>query len=100
MENIEETFLKVLSPYISDSILRFQEQEKNYKFGFDIKNYNDSLHVVFQYNKTGKIGIKEVHIFQIFLAKVNIEASKSKLNYTTLLDTNALFFEKTITVFA
>ncbi|MFR6601537.1 MAG: hypothetical protein ACLUQ0_03485 [Enterococcus italicus] len=94
MENIEETFLKVLSPYISDSILRFQEQEKNYKFGFDIKNYNDSLHVVFQYNKTGKIGIKEVHIFQIFLAKVNIEASKSKLNYTTLLDTNALFFSK------
>ncbi|HAR0854983.1 TPA: hypothetical protein IYI91_000171, partial [Enterococcus faecium] len=91
---IEETFLKVLSPYISDSILRFQEQEKNYKFGFDIKNYNDSLHVVFQYNKTGKIGIKEVHIFQIFLAKVNIEASKSKLNYTTLLDTNALFFSK------
>jgi hypothetical protein len=94
MENIEETFLEILSPYISDSILKFQEQEKSYEFGFDIKNYNDSLHVLFQYYKAGKIGIKEVHIFQNFLAKVNIEASKSRLNYTTLLDTNALFFSK------
>ena len=59
-----------------------------------MKNYNDSLHVVFQYNKAGKIGITDVHSFQIFLNEINIEASKSHLNYTTILDTNSLFFSK------
>ncbi|MGX7394536.1 hypothetical protein [Carnobacterium mobile] len=94
MNNIKETFLKMLSPYMSDNLLEYQNNEKKYEFSFNMRNYNDSLHVIFQYNKTGKIGINDVHSFQIFLNEINIEASKSKLNYTTILDTNALFFSK------
>ncbi|HAP9299210.1 TPA: hypothetical protein IWI92_001609, partial [Enterococcus faecium] len=87
-------FLEVLSRYIQDNLLEYQNNGKKYEFSFDIKNYNDSLHVVFQYNKAGKIGITDVHSFQIFLNEINIEASKSHLNYTTILDTNSLFFSK------
>ena len=94
MDDIKEIFLKVLSRYIHDNLLEYQNNGKKYKFSFDMKNYNDSLHVVFQYNKAGKIGITDVHSFQIFLNEINIEASKSHLNYTTILDTNSLFFSK------
>ncbi|PEX98886.1 hypothetical protein CRN01_15700, partial [Enterococcus faecium] len=83
MDDIKEVFLEVLSRYIQDNLLEYQNNGKKYEFSFDIKNYNDSLHVVFQYNKAGKIGITDVHSFQIFLNEINIEASKSHLNYTT-----------------
>lgn len=94
MDDIKEVFLEVLSRYIQDNLLEYQNNGKKYEFSFDIKNYNDSLHVVFQYIKAGKIGITDVHSFQIFLNEINIEASKSHLNYTTILDTNSLFFSK------
>ncbi|WP_237579207.1 hypothetical protein, partial [Enterococcus sp. JM9B] len=94
MDDIKETFMKVLSRFICDDLLEYQNNEKKYRFSFDMKKYNDSLHVMFRYNKRGKIGITDVHSFQIFLNEINIEASKSHLNYTTIVDTNSLFFSK------
>ncbi|API90127.1 hypothetical protein BKP56_13100 [Marinilactibacillus sp. 15R] len=83
-----------MAPYIKGSVLEYYDRKKVFEINFDVKPYNDSLHVIFIYNKPNRIGIKEVATFQKFLGEINICASKSKLNYTTLLDTNALFFSK------
>jgi hypothetical protein len=94
MENIDKKFLGILSPYFKDSFLEYHNQNRVFRVNYYITPYNNSLHVAFIYNKNGRIGIKEVQIFQKFLNEINIHASKSKLDHTTLLDTNSLFFSR------
>lgn len=94
MENIDKIFLEILSPYFKDSFLEYHGQNRVFEINYVVTPYNNSLHVAFSYNKNSRIGIKEVQIFQKFLNEINIHASKSNLNHTTLLDTNSLFFSR------
>ncbi|MDT2780555.1 hypothetical protein ABQD56_02565 [Vagococcus fluvialis] len=94
VENIEEIFRGIMSNFSSDSQFQYDFEWESLMFQCEIEPYGDSLNVVFTYNKSGQIGIKEVRVFQNFLEKINIEVSKSRINHTTLLDTNSLFFSK------
>ena len=93
-EEINKVFKKSISPYVVDSQLKCEVQGEKLMCDYDIVPYNDSLHVVFKYEKLGKIGLKEVRAFQETLKKVNTELSKSRLKHTTLLDTSSLFLSK------
>ena len=93
-EDIERVFREILSFYEKENFLYYEVNGKQLRFSFDVISYNNSLHVTFKYNKSGRIAIKEVSVFQHFLKELNIKASKAQLNHTTLLDTNSLFFSK------
>ncbi|MFN6834187.1 hypothetical protein SFB97_01900 [Enterococcus hirae] len=93
-EEISKVFKKSISPYVVDSQLKCEFQGENLMCNYNTIPYNDSLHVVFKYKKSGKIALKEVQVFQETLKKVNMESSKSRLKHTTLLDTSSLFLSK------
>ncbi|MGX7187974.1 hypothetical protein [Enterococcus mundtii] len=93
-EDIEKIFKEIISFYEKENFLYYEVKGKKLRFSFDVISYNSSLHVTFKYNKSGRIGIKEVCVFQNFLNELNIKASKAQLGHTTLLDTNSLFFSK------
>ncbi len=94
LENIEEIFREVMSNFLRESQLQCELKGKKLVFHFDIVSYGDSLNVTFSYDKSGQIGLGEIRTFQNILEDINIEASKAKLNHTTLLDTTSLFFSK------
>lgn len=94
MDDVKETFLKILSNYKFNDFLEYKDKGKVYKYSFEVKKYNDSLHVAFSYKKKGRISISEIASFQSFLSEVNIKASKAFLYCTTIVDTNSLFFSK------
>ncbi|HGW4860101.1 TPA: hypothetical protein ACNIGD_001408 [Enterococcus faecalis] len=93
-EAILEIFQEVLSCYGVNSQIKYEFEGKVFYFDFETITYNESLHVIYKYEKNGRVGINEVVAFQEFLNEVNIKLSMKKLNSTTLLDTNALFFSK------
>lgn len=96
LENIKKIINRVLSTYSDNSYLQCECKGKKLKIDYEITPYNQSLHVIFKYNKVGKIGVNEVCEFQNLLKKINIDVSKEKVIHTTLLDTNSLFFYKRI----
>ncbi|MEQ7177831.1 hypothetical protein ABQE01_02250 [Enterococcus thailandicus] len=93
-EDIEKIFREIILFYEKENFLYYESKGKKLKFRFDIIPYNNSLHVTFKYNKSGRIGMKEVCLFKNFLNELNIKTSKANLDHTTLLDTNSLFFSK------
>ena len=94
MDDVKETFLKILSNYKFNDFLEYKDKGTVYKYSFEVKKYNDSLHVAFSYKKKGRISVSEIASFQSFLSEVNIKASQAFLYCTTIVDTNSLFFSK------
>ncbi|MGV9052222.1 hypothetical protein [Lactococcus lactis] len=93
--DVKTIFLENLKEFEYGLQLKYSDSNGNLLyFNYNIIKYDTSLHVTFTYDTKKRMTLAEVRTFQNLLKDINIKASKSKISYSTLFDSNSLFFYK------